>query len=937
MGEQLPVPLDPSQLRKIESIHRGFLYQHLYAVGCLLLAGENSANLIRVEHDEDIEVCFPDAVVYLQVKTRANMLSAGDVRESLGRFNTIRALHQKGERAGNAVLIIVSNVPPGGALADRYGQAEWPSDVLILSPGASAEIPFALPPAWETLAAALAWCVERAEALPFRLLNSQTLVWKLAAVVQWVCTGQSSQSHTFSRDRLHELFEQVVIHLQSFPPEPSIYREHVEEPAYVSTLPARLIVGHSGSGKSVWASRLAAHSPDPTIYFDAALVENASVTSSLARELAGSLVTEAGGEPQGLFLPGASGYETLVALNNYVAKRALSPIVVIDNAHGISPAVLVRIKEVATGFRWVIICQPSPNQVELSALLNLTPEHIRAWTLTSVAAEFEDADCHLTPDSAQRVVDFTGGVPLFVRGMAIICKNSYACNIEKALQDMEGDLTLTATAQEVISARIYGSLSVQARKAAAIMSISPLPHSREVLFKLIGGLVGEAGGEAAAVRELMSSGIAQVRAGGNIGLHDAFIHFCSRDLSALMPGRIEEALRRFRDLYGPPWDSTTLARITPYFRVLAGLGDYKSIIDICGAKAEILYELGLAPVVRELLYQALGKTKDPEDLFYLQDTLCFWSIQAEDAIEARRLLGEMDKTLQTDSLGPKEYLAFYLKKMALDGQRNLGEASKSYEAALALTVEPLSRLILRYNFACLLLKHKQYKQAALDAMAIAMEYFDRIGLNPDDVFGKNPPEIYAKIKGKEYDIDDFKRLADSLNLYSMCCIAQREAYGIARIHAFKFYTMAYAIRSAIKTGMDVVDDLIRVGDGKGAKDFIEKTLIPTLTDFKVLDYFLPVRAQYAVVLAYCGEFIAARRELAQLAPFHSSAPPEWIEEVEHQTALIEAIEAGEVLLPEPPRQDTFVSNRPERAKRRIGRNEPCPCGSGKKYKKCCEP
>jgi len=26
---------------------------------------------------------------------------------------------------------------------------------------------------------------------------------------------------------------------------------------------------------------------------------------------------------------------------------------------------------------------------------------------------------------------------------------------------------------------------------------------------------------------------------------------------------------------------------------------------------------------------------------------------------------------------------------------------------------------------------------------------------------------------------------------------------------------------------------------------------------------------------------------------------------------------------------------PIRAPRRIGRNEPCPCGSGKKYKRCC--
>jgi hypothetical protein len=26
----------------------------------------------------------------------------------------------------------------------------------------------------------------------------------------------------------------------------------------------------------------------------------------------------------------------------------------------------------------------------------------------------------------------------------------------------------------------------------------------------------------------------------------------------------------------------------------------------------------------------------------------------------------------------------------------------------------------------------------------------------------------------------------------------------------------------------------------------------------------------------------------------------------------------------------------ERARRKVGRNDPCPCGSGKKFKKCCE-
>ncbi len=42
-----------------------------------------------------------------------------------------------------------------------------------------------------------------------------------------------------------------------------------------------------------------------------------------------------------------------------------------------------------------------------------------------------------------------------------------------------------------------------------------------------------------------------------------------------------------------------------------------------------------------------------------------------------------------------------------------------------------------------------------------MEYYTRIGLEPEDVIAKNPPEIFEKLKDKEYDIDDFKRLADS--------------------------------------------------------------------------------------------------------------------------------------------------------------------------------
>ncbi len=32
---------------------------------------------------------------------------------------------------------------------------------------------------------------------------------------------------------------------------------------------------------------------------------------------------------------------------------------------------------------------------------------------------------------------------------------------------------------------------------------------------------------------------------------------------------------------------------------------------------------------------------------------------------------------------------------------------------------------------------------------------------------------------------------------------------------------------------------------------------------------------------------------------------------------------------------SFPSQIPKTKQRKIGRNDPCPCGSGKKYKKCC--
>lgn len=51
--------LDAAQEILIESVHRGFLYQHLYAAACLLNYGQTGATSVAVERDEDIELVTP--------------------------------------------------------------------------------------------------------------------------------------------------------------------------------------------------------------------------------------------------------------------------------------------------------------------------------------------------------------------------------------------------------------------------------------------------------------------------------------------------------------------------------------------------------------------------------------------------------------------------------------------------------------------------------------------------------------------------------------------------------------------------------------------------------------------------------------------------------------------------------------------------------------
>ena len=114
----------------------------------------------------------------------------------------------------------MSNVEPGPELRTRLAGASWPADVVVLWPDCpDPDVDLKVPPAWPGLNAALQWCAARAALIPFPSLAPQTLVLKLAGLVQQVAAGYLG--HAISGAQISEFLEQLVVQLQDFPEPPA--------------------------------------------------------------------------------------------------------------------------------------------------------------------------------------------------------------------------------------------------------------------------------------------------------------------------------------------------------------------------------------------------------------------------------------------------------------------------------------------------------------------------------------------------------------------------------------------------------------------------------------------------------------------------------------------------------------------------------------------
>ena len=162
-----------------------------------------------MERDEDIELKLGGEHLYLQIKTRSRDLAKSDIEAALERYSTIRTQHASGSRLGSPKFYVISDAEPNGPLSEDI--ESWPSDVSLITQNSTAVRPDCLPPAWRTIEEALEWCRALAATIPFIAISAETLIWKLAAIVQHASAGVGvRREHEFLSSELPSLFEQIV-------------------------------------------------------------------------------------------------------------------------------------------------------------------------------------------------------------------------------------------------------------------------------------------------------------------------------------------------------------------------------------------------------------------------------------------------------------------------------------------------------------------------------------------------------------------------------------------------------------------------------------------------------------------------------------------------------------------------------------------------------
>jgi tetratricopeptide (TPR) repeat protein len=374
-----------------------------------------------------------------------------------------------------------------------------------------------------------------------------------------------------------------------------------------------------------------------------------------------------------------------------------------------------------------------------------------------------------------------------------------------------------------------------------------------------------------------------------------------------------------------------MPKLSLYLRMVAAVGDIKTLVQM--ATDELFHELGVQPEIMNFLDKAAtSAATEPEDRFWALDGLVFADVKHGNYEKASERQEAMARLIADHGLGVDERLALSMKRMNLLAEKGDadGVLASISEISELLPETRKHQRIFRYNAAHALFSLQRYEAAIAETSELIQEYYDVLGIGPEDVLGRNPDKIRPHLKTTPDLPDHLKHLADCLDLHAHAMNAAGHVAPFARIHAMKFYEMANAADSLIRVGQDLVDEFVGRNDFVGAREIIETNLLPNVLRLKMLSRIIPVRSQYAVVLAFCGAFDAAEAEMERLAPYEAGLDEKGQWKLRNQRkAIAELRQNG------PPPQ--WMPSRSRTATipgQKIGRNVPCPCGSGKKYKKC---
>lgn len=873
-GERLATTaIDSAQLRRIEVLHGSFLYQHLYGVACLLMSSSWGWNRMLVEFDEDIELQYPDRHIYVQVKTRADVVRPGDVRTALDRFERYRQEHAAQRRTGDAEFILALNTAPSPELAASISSGQIPADVRVVWPGHDVE---GLPPPWPDVDAAFAWCAERAEALPFLMVAPEVLVLKLVGVMQRIASGTGEfSSHAVSAIEVAGMLEQFVHQLHEFPTPPLNYRPQDDEPALITSAPVRLIVGFSGAGKTSWAAQAAMVDDQASAYLDVADLPSALVSAALARELVARWL---GNEPtalQAVGRTGLSGTEALRGASSALARHARTYTVVVDNAHRLDVEDARTIATSLQGVRLVLLAQPTGELAHLSTALAVAPETLNGWAPDTIAADAAAHNCRATMATVARLKQLTAGLPLYVRSAILVASAEYDSDLGAFCDALDSQELTAVTAQHTILSRVFESLTAHSKQVLSSVSIADVPLSADEMVSIAGAAFGiERRGVASALRSLRANGLLQAYGSQRSKVHDAMrpiaLDYLASDAEA--ERRAKEALLGLLEV-SIAESRMEKERFPLFVRMLVDLRRVAELADL--ATEEVFHEVGSFPMVWGVLEDA---TRDDsvtaETRFECLDALLYYRQKHGPQEAVERLLSEMEKLLAAGLTNARARLVFLQKSLvhwAEQGNEN-GVNEVLQKARDLLPDDVRYRRVYAYHEARALWKLKRFQPAKTILSALITEYLLALQLDPETLLSGIRPYLERAREEDNY-ADNCKHLGDCYDVLARALEGLYQPPGSCRPMAIRLFELSGSWDSAARVGIDLVWQHIDAKEPARARRLLEDGLLGLVTRHGLTDRVVYVRTLYAHALGKTGDVDRARRELRAIDPYLSSLSP----------------------------------------------------------------